>query len=54
MVGRTPEFLGKKIEAREVKIAVIVTLLSALLYKRRNCIGILIGMPHILFLMRVG
>ena len=27
MVGRTPEFLGKKIEAREMKIAVIVALL---------------------------
>lgn len=33
MVGRTPEFLGKKIEAREMKIAVIVTLASALLLK---------------------
>jgi potassium-transporting ATPase potassium-binding subunit len=33
MVGRTPEFLGKKIEAREMKIAVIVTLLSALIIK---------------------
>ena len=33
MVGRTPEFLGKKIEAREMKIAVIVTLISALLIK---------------------
>lgn len=33
MVGRTPEFLGKKVEAREVKIAVIVTLLSAILIK---------------------
>jgi K+-transporting ATPase ATPase A chain len=33
MVGRTPEFLGKKIEAREMKIAVIVTLLSAILIK---------------------
>src|ERR1035438_9717825 len=27
MVGRTPEFLGKKIEAREVKIAILVALL---------------------------
>jgi K+-transporting ATPase ATPase A chain len=27
MVGRTPEFLGKKIEAREVKIAMIIALL---------------------------
>jgi K+-transporting ATPase ATPase A chain len=33
MVGRTPEFMGKKIEAREMKIAVVVTLLSALLIK---------------------
>ncbi|TGE25173.1 potassium-transporting ATPase subunit KdpA [Hymenobacter aquaticus] len=31
LVGRTPEFLGKKIEAREMKIAVIVTLLHPLL-----------------------
>ncbi len=31
MVGRTPEFLGKKIEAREVKIAVIILLLHPLL-----------------------
>ena len=33
MVGRTPEFMGKKIEAKEMKIAVVVTLLSALLIK---------------------
>ncbi len=31
MVGRTPEFLGKKIEAREMKIALIVALLHPLL-----------------------
>ena len=31
MVGRTSEFLGKNIEAREMKIAVIVTLLHPLL-----------------------
>jgi K+-transporting ATPase ATPase A chain len=31
MVGRTPEFLGKKIEAREVKIAAIVVLVTPLL-----------------------
>jgi K+-transporting ATPase ATPase A chain len=31
MVGRTPEFLGKKIEAREMKIAVLISLLSPLL-----------------------
>ena len=33
MVGRTPEFMGHKVEAREVKIAAIVTLLSAFLIK---------------------
>jgi K+-transporting ATPase ATPase A chain len=33
MVGRTPEFMGHKIEAREVKIAMIVALLSAFLVK---------------------
>ena len=27
MVGRTPEFMGKKIEAKEVKIAILVALL---------------------------
>jgi len=31
MVGRTPEFMGKKVEAREVKIAMIVALLHPLL-----------------------
>ncbi|MDX2127763.1 MAG: potassium-transporting ATPase subunit KdpA [Chloroherpetonaceae bacterium] len=31
MVGRTPEFLGKKIEAKEMKIAVLVALLHPLL-----------------------
>jgi K+-transporting ATPase ATPase A chain len=31
MVGRTPEFLGKKVEAREMKIAMIVALLHPLL-----------------------
>jgi K+-transporting ATPase ATPase A chain len=33
MVGRTPEFLGHKVEAREVKIAAFVTLLSAFIIK---------------------
>ena len=33
MVGRTPEFMGHKVEAREVKIAALVTLLSAFLLK---------------------
>jgi K+-transporting ATPase ATPase A chain len=31
MVGRTPEFLGHKLEAREIKIAALVTLISPLL-----------------------
>jgi potassium-transporting ATPase potassium-binding subunit len=31
MVGRTPEFLGKKIEAREMKIAAVIALLHPLL-----------------------
>jgi len=31
MVGRTPEFMGKKVEAREMKIAMIVALLHPLL-----------------------
>lgn len=31
MVGRTPEFLGKKVEAREMKIATLVALLHPLL-----------------------
>ncbi len=33
MVGRTPEFMGHKLEAREVKIAAIITLLSPLIIK---------------------
>ena len=31
MVGRTPEFLGKKVEAREMKIAMIVALIHPFL-----------------------
>ena len=33
MVGRTPELMGHKVEAREVKIAALITLLSAFLIK---------------------
>ncbi|HEY4936096.1 MAG TPA: potassium-transporting ATPase subunit KdpA [Puia sp.] len=33
MVGRTPEFMGHKVEAREVKIAALVTLMSAFIIK---------------------
>lgn len=31
MVGRTPEFMGHKVEAREIKIAALITLLSPFL-----------------------
>jgi K+-transporting ATPase ATPase A chain len=33
MVGRTPELMGHKVEAREVKTAMLVTLLSAVIIK---------------------
>jgi K+-transporting ATPase ATPase A chain len=33
MVGRTPEFMGHKVEAREVKISALITLLSAFVIK---------------------
>ncbi len=33
MVGRTPEFMGHKVEAREVKIAALITILSAFIIK---------------------
>ncbi len=39
MVGRTPEFMGHKVEAREVKIAALVTLYCRIPNKRWNCIG---------------
>ncbi len=41
MVGRTPELMGHKVEAREVKIAALVTLLSAFLIKGGHRPGIL-------------
>lgn len=40
MVGRTPEFLGKKIEAREVKIALIVALLHPFLILSGTALGV--------------
>ena len=36
MVGRTPEYLGKKVEAKEVKLAMLVMLLHPLLDPRRG------------------
>ena len=34
MVGRTPEYLGKKIEAKEVKMAMLAILVLPLMYPR--------------------
>ena len=34
MVGRTPEYVGKKIEAREVKMAMLAILVLPLMYPR--------------------
>ncbi|MBV8253379.1 MAG: potassium-transporting ATPase subunit KdpA [Chitinophaga sp.] len=49
MVGRTPEFMGHKVEAREVKIAAIVTLLSAFLIKGGTALAsyVLVHDPNI-------
>jgi K+-transporting ATPase ATPase A chain len=44
MVGRTPEFLGKKIEAREMKIAMIVALLHPLLILASTALAV--AMPQ--------
>src|SRR5436305_15206435 len=46
MVGRTPEFLGHKVEAREVKIAAIVTLLSAFFIKVATALAAYIVVHH--------
>jgi K+-transporting ATPase ATPase A chain len=46
MVGRTPEFMGHKVEAREVKIAALVTLLSAFLIKGGTAIASFILVEH--------
>jgi K+-transporting ATPase ATPase A chain len=46
MVGRTPEFLGHKVEAREVKIAAIVTILSAFLIKAGTALAAYIVVHH--------
>lgn len=46
MVGRTPEFMGHKVEAREVKIAALVTLLSAFLIKGGTAVGAYILVHH--------
>jgi len=46
MVGRTPEFMGHKVEAREVKIAAIVTILSAILIKGGTAIASYVFVHH--------
>lgn len=46
MVGRTPEFLGHKVEAREVKIAALITLLSPLIIMAGTAISSYVFMNH--------
>jgi K+-transporting ATPase ATPase A chain len=54
MVGRTPEFMGHKVEAREVKIAALVTLLSAFLIKGGTALAayVLVHHPNIDWAMK--
>jgi K+-transporting ATPase ATPase A chain len=49
MVGRTPEFMGHKVEAREVKIAALITLLSPFLIMAGTALSsyILVAHPNI-------
>lgn len=46
MVGRTPELFGRKVEAREIKIASLVALLSALLVKGGTALAAWIFVNH--------
>ena len=48
MVGRTPEFLGKKIEAKEMKIAMMIALLHPFLILTGTAMAshIYVGNPH--------
>ena len=46
MVGRTPEFMGHKVEAREVKIAALITLLSAFLIKGFTALAVYMVAHH--------
>lgn len=46
MVGRTPEFLGHKVEAREVKIAAIITLISPFLILAGTAIASFVFSNH--------
>jgi len=46
MIGRTPEFLGKKIEAKEIKIAIFVALLHPFLILTGDAIAVFIQVTH--------
>jgi len=46
MVGRTPEFLGHKVEAREIKIAALITLLSPLLIMTGTALSSFVFIAH--------
>jgi K+-transporting ATPase ATPase A chain len=46
MVGRTPEFMGHKVEAKEVKIAALVTLVCAFLIKAGTALAAYIFVHH--------
>lgn len=46
MVGRTPEFLGHKVEAREVKIAALITLLSPFMIMAGTAIAAYVFTNH--------
>lgn len=46
MVGRTPEFLGHKVEAREVKIAALITLLSPFLIMAGTAVAAWVFTAH--------
>ncbi len=46
MVGRTPEFLGHKVEAREVKIAALITLLSPFLIMAGTALASYVFVSH--------
>ncbi|WP_462265354.1 potassium-transporting ATPase subunit KdpA [Mucilaginibacter sp.] len=46
MVGRTPEFLGHKVEAREVKIAALITLLSPFLIMAGTALASYVFVAH--------
>ncbi|RYZ16473.1 MAG: potassium-transporting ATPase subunit KdpA, partial [Sphingobacteriales bacterium] len=46
MVGRTPEFMGHKVEAREIKIAALITLLSPLLIMSGTALAAYFNVHH--------